>query len=136
MKLFPESAIFQLEFDKIKALLAAHCSGEFAKEKADNLRIHTKKEFIEPQLLQSQEYKQLLQNQLYFSNDSVFNLSKEIKLLGIEGAVLNGDQLLQIKKLCETIGQILDGSMQKEYPPILLWHWLSAKLILKNPSLR
>ncbi|MBA2561403.1 MAG: hypothetical protein H0V14_00560, partial [Chitinophagaceae bacterium] len=60
MKLFPESAIYQLEFDKIKVLLVAHCKTEYAKSKAENLRIHTKKEFIEPQLQQTHEYKLLL----------------------------------------------------------------------------
>src|SRR5258708_38050046 len=105
MKLFPESAVHQLEFDKIKTLLASHCNSEFAKHKAENLRIHTKKEFIEPQLQQTMEYKLLLQNQLYFSNDLVFNLSKEIKLLSIEGAVLKGNELLAIKRLTEKIVQ-------------------------------
>ncbi len=103
MKLFPESATYQLEFDKIKALLAAHCKTEYAKYKAENLRIHTKKEFIEPQLQQTHEYKLLLQNHLLFPDDHFFNLNKEIKLLGIEGAVLIGDELLQIKKLTENI---------------------------------
>ena len=50
MKLFPTSAIQQLEFDKIQVLLAGHCRTEFAKYKAETLRIHTRKEFIEPQL--------------------------------------------------------------------------------------
>ena len=34
MKIYPESAVVQLEFDKIKSLLAAHCKTDFAKEKA------------------------------------------------------------------------------------------------------
>ena len=34
MKLFPSSAVQQLEFDKIQALLASHCRTEFAKYKA------------------------------------------------------------------------------------------------------
>lgn len=123
MKLYPESTPWQLEFDKIRALLAAHCSGELAKHKADNLRIHTRKEFIEPLLQQSLEYKLLLQNQLHFSNDHVFNLGREIKLLGIEGAVLKGEELLQIKKLTESIGQIFrwfDEERRAAYPALTL----------------
>ncbi len=123
MKLFPESADNQLEFDKIKTLLAAHCSAEYAKHKAENLRIHTKKEFIEPQLQQTLEYKLLLQNQLYFSNEQIFNLGKELKLLGIEGAVLKGDELLQIKKLAENIGQVFrwfDKERKLTYPALAL----------------
>ena len=106
MKLFPESASQQLEFDKIKDLLAAHCRSEFARNKAAELRIHTHKKFIEPQLLQTNEYKLLFQNHLYFPDDAVLNLNRELKLLGIESSVLAGEQFLQLKKLAIAIQQI------------------------------
>jgi DNA mismatch repair protein MutS2 len=106
MKLFPESASHQLEFDKIKELLAAHCRSEYARRRAFELRIHTHKKFIEPQLLQTHEYKLLFENNLYFPDDAVLNLSKELKLLSIEGSILSGEQFLQIKKLTTAIQQI------------------------------
>lgn len=106
MKLFPESAYIQLEFDKIKSLLAAHCRSEYAVAKADSLRIHTRIEFIDTELRQSNEYRQLLQNSIYFPSDPVFNLSKELKLLSIPGAVLGGDQLVEIRKLAELLKDI------------------------------
>ncbi len=121
MILFPESATYQLEFDKIKALLGAHCKTEFAKNKAGNLQIHTKKEFIELWLQQTHEYKLLLQNQLDLPGDHTFNVSKEIKLLGIQGAALNGDQLLTLKKLTENIRQIFrwfDNERRIAYPAL------------------
>src|SRR5690242_4828842 len=106
MKLFPASASYQLEFDKIKTLLADHCRSEFSRKKAADLRIHTQKRFIEPELLQTHEYKLLFENHLYFPDDAVLNLSKELKLLGIESSVLSGEQFLQIKKLAAAIQQI------------------------------
>ncbi|MDE3182646.1 MAG: DNA mismatch repair protein MutS [Bacteroidota bacterium] len=106
MKLFPESASQQLEFDKIKDLLTNHCRSEFARKKAQELRLHTQKRFIEPELLQTHEYKLLFQNHLYFPDDEVLNLSKELKLLSIESSVLSGEQFLQIKKLANSIQQI------------------------------
>src|SRR6185437_12954483 len=106
MKLFPESASHQLEFDKIKELLAAHCRSEYALRRAFELRIHTHKKFIEPQLLQTHEYKLLFENHLYFPDDAVLNLSKELKLLSIEASILSGEQFLQIKKLANVIQQI------------------------------
>ena len=62
MKLFPESAARQLEFDKIKLLLAQHCRSAYAMNKANELRIHTNRKFIEPELLQTDEYKHIFQN--------------------------------------------------------------------------
>jgi DNA mismatch repair protein MutS2 len=106
MKFFPESALVQLEFEKVKTLLALHCRTEYAKFKAGNLRIHTKKEFIQTELQQSNEYKSISQTGLYFPNDFVLNLQKELKLLGIPGAVLTGEHFLQIKKMAENTGNI------------------------------
>src|SRR5512145_359575 len=57
VKLFPESAAVQLEFDKVKTLLANYCQSDHARTKAMNLRIHTRKEFIDVELKQSHEYR-------------------------------------------------------------------------------
>ncbi len=103
MKLFPESAYFQLEFDKVKALLAAYCQTDHARTKTEQLRIHTRKEFIDTELRQSHEYRQLILNSIYFPNDYILNLSKELKLLSIPGSLLAGDQLLLIRKLAESM---------------------------------
>ena len=118
MRLFPESAYIQLEFDKVKSLLSAHCRSEYAIEKANELRIHTKIEFIETELRQSFEYKQLLQNSIYFPNDPVFNLSKELKMLSIPGAVLSGDEFVEIRKLAELMKNVFrwfDDERRKVY---------------------
>ena len=106
MKLYPESASYQLEFDKIKHLLTEKCRSEFAKSKASELRIHTRKESIELQLKQSHEYKQLVQNGINFPNDYILNLSRELKMLGIEGSMLVGEELVSIRKLANSMEAI------------------------------
>lgn len=106
MKFFPQSAPQQLEFDKIKNILSSFCRSEYARNKADELRIHTRREFIEPQLFQTNEYKFLFENNLYFPDDAVLNLSKELRLLSIESSMLTGEQFLNIKKLSGAIHQI------------------------------
>jgi DNA mismatch repair protein MutS2 len=119
VKLFPSSAYIQLEFDKIKALLLEHCACEYAKEKAAELRIHTSKEFIETELKQSYEYRQLMQNSIYFPNDYVLNLSRELKLLSIPGAVLAGEQFILLRRLAESIEKIFrwfDKERKAAYP--------------------
>src|SRR5580658_8739321 len=121
MKFYPESALVQLEFDKVKALLAAHCRTEFAKARAENLRIHTKKDFIETELQQTDEFKLLLQTAQYFPNDFVLNLSKELKLLAIPGAMLAAEQFLQLLGLAENIYRIFrwfDKEKRTAYPAL------------------
>lgn len=106
MKLYPESASLQLEFDKIKDLLHEKCRSEYAKSKASELRIHTRKEFIDRELKQSHEFRQLLQSAAYFPNDHVLNLSRELRLLEIQGAVLSGEELVSLRKLASSIEKI------------------------------
>ncbi len=106
MKFFPESALVQLEFEKVKALLKEQCQTEFAKSKAEELRIHTRKEFIQQELKQSSEYRQLLDASTWFPNDYVLNLQRELQLLSISGAVLTGEQFLDIRKLPVSIQAI------------------------------
>src|SRR5579872_2985716 len=121
MKIFPESALVQLEFDKVRALLAEQCNTEYARAKAEDLRIHTRKEFIELELQQTHEFKLLTQNGQYFPNDHTLNLARELKLLGIPGASLSGEQFLQIRRLAESIQSIFrwfDTERRTAYPAL------------------
>lgn len=123
MKLYPESAAVQLEFDKVKALLKEHCKSEYAKLKAEELRIHTKKEYIQTELQQSHEFKLLLQTSQYFPNDYVLNIARDIKLLGIPGSLLTGEQWIQIRKLAESMEKIFrwfDNERRLAYPALAL----------------
>jgi DNA mismatch repair protein MutS2 len=121
MKFFPESALQQLELDKVKALLAQHSRTEYAKLKAENLRIHTKKEFIELELQQANEFKSLLDAGGHFPNDFVTNISKELKLLGIPGASLPGEVFMLIRRLAgnvESIFRWFTADVRESYPAL------------------
>ncbi|MFT4024068.1 MAG: DNA mismatch repair protein MutS [Flavihumibacter sp.] len=121
MKLFPESAAVQLEFDRIKALLELHCRTEYARLKARELRIHTKTGFIETELRQTHEFRQLLLHAVYFPGDFQLNLAKDLQLLGIPGAVMTGEQLVNIRKLAENIESI--------------FRWFDNERRIANPAL-
>ncbi|MBE7169659.1 MAG: DNA mismatch repair protein MutS [Williamsia sp.] len=121
MRVFPESAPVQLEFDKIKTILAERSKSEYAKAKANDLRIHTVKDLIDTALKQTHEYKQLLVNGMYFPNEVVLNLSREIKLLGIPGAVLSSEQFVSIRRLAQSMQSIFrwfDAERKEAYPAL------------------
>lgn len=119
MKLFPEAAATQLEFDKIKKLLFDHCQNEWAKHQASNLRIHTKKEFILPELSKTQEFQSILMQQFSFPDYGMLHLQKELKLLSIDGSTLSGEQFLQLRKLAIAIQDIIrwfNSDRKQAYP--------------------
>jgi DNA mismatch repair protein MutS2 len=106
LKLFPESASVQLEFEKIRQIVVEYCSTELGKQLAVDLRLHTKREYIELELRQSYEYLLLIRTAMFFPNDYILNINRELKLLGIQGAVLREDDFMQIRKLSEGIQKI------------------------------
>lgn len=121
MKLFPESAGIQLEFNKVKELLVNYCQADYARQKAAELRIHTRLDFVETDLRQSHEYRQLLANAIYFPNDHILNLSRELKLLSIPGSVLNADELQLIRQLAESMEKLFrwfDAERREAYPAL------------------
>ena len=121
MKVFPESAVVQLEFEKVRQLLEAYCQTQYGSEKALQLRIHTRKDYIERELKQTHEYSYLLQSGQYFPNDHVLNITREIKLLSIPGASLSGEQFLSIRKLADGLRSIFrwfDEERRKAYPAL------------------
>lgn len=121
MKCFPESAFTQLEFDKIKNLIELYCRNDYAKRKVQQLRIHTRLEYIQRELQQTYEFKILLDSGVYFPNDFSTNISKELKLLSIPGATLSSEQFLLIKKLSDNTENI--------------FRWFNDERRIANPEL-
>ncbi|KAF0240660.1 MAG: DNA mismatch repair protein [Chitinophagaceae bacterium] len=121
MRLYPESALSQLEFDKVKTLLGDLCKTDISRQKAAELRIHIRKEYIQQELNQSHEFKMILLQQQYFPNEFTLNISRDIKLLSIPGALITGEQWMQIKKLTEAIGSIFrwfDNERRTAFPAL------------------
>ncbi|MEY3437091.1 MAG: hypothetical protein RL335_1547 [Bacteroidota bacterium] len=106
LKLFPESADSQLEFDKVRQIVTDYCATSSGKERAANMRIHTRKDYIQTALAQSNEMLFLLQGAQFFPGSTTLQVNKEVKLLSIAGAVLHGDDFIKIRKLAEIMQQV------------------------------
>lgn len=106
MKLFPESADQQLEFDKIRQIVTDYCATSAGKERAVHMRIHTRKDYIQTGLAQSNEMLFLIQGGQFFPGSTTLQVNKEVKLLSIAGAVLHGEDFTKIRKLAEIMQQV------------------------------
>ena len=99
VQLYPTQANTQLEFDKIVELLYSYCKLDDAKERARNLKFHTKVEYLLQELEQTLEFKSSFSGGDHFPNEFSKNVKKELKLLSIPNAVLNGDNLNAMRLL-------------------------------------
>ncbi|HTN18154.1 MAG TPA: hypothetical protein VL092_10760 [Chitinophagaceae bacterium] len=120
LQLYPANASESLEFGKIRQLLLEKCRCDAARERVQALRFNSRLDFIEKALLQTSEFRSLLQGTDYFPNDFTRNVEKELQLLAVSGATLSGNQLLQMKELAQCIRNILTwfGNHNKLYPQI------------------
>lgn len=107
IQLYPAHAAEALEFDKIRLMLHKKCRTDAAHERVDDLRFHTKLEYIAKELNETHDYKMLLGGTETFPNDFTTNLQRELKLLSIPRSVLSGQQLLACYKLAINMRDIL-----------------------------
>lgn len=118
MRVYPENALTQLEFDKITAILLNYCQTNMGVEQVNEMRIHTHQTYIEVALRQTEEFKFIKLANQYFPTDFVLDIRKDLKLLGIPGAQLTGEQWLLVRKLCDHIQQVFkwfDAERQMAY---------------------
>lgn len=107
MQLYPAHAAECLEFNKICDLLLQKCRTDTARDRVRNIRFHTTLAHMERELMQTNEYKQLLLSGDHFPNDFTRNLTKELKLLSISGGVLTGEEFLACQQLALNTRDIL-----------------------------
>ncbi|MBL7718795.1 MAG: DNA mismatch repair protein MutS [Flavipsychrobacter sp.] len=107
MHLYPAHAAEALEFNKICQLLKLKCRTDAARERVASLRFHTRLEYVEKALLQTDEFRSLLSGSDYFPNDFTRNIEKELKLLSVRNAVLSGEQLIAFQQLAISIRDML-----------------------------
>lgn len=118
MRVYPENALTQLEFDKITEILLNHCQTTIGREVVQDMRIHTHLKYILSSLRQTEEYKYIKLANQYFPADFVLDIRKDVKLLGIPGAQLTGEQWLLVRKLSEHLAQIFrwfDGERKQAF---------------------
>ncbi len=108
MLLYPANAIESLEFNKVADLLLLKCRTDAARERVQNIRFHMRLEYIQKELLQVYEFKNILGTGDHFPNDFTRNISKELRLLQIAGGVLSGEQLLFCHQLALNMKDILN----------------------------
>jgi DNA mismatch repair protein MutS2 len=107
MQLYPAHAADALEFNKISQLLKLKCRTDAARERVEALRFHTHINYVSQALLETSEFKSILESSDYFPNDYTRNVQKELKLLAVAGAVLSGEQLLALRQLAFNTRDIL-----------------------------
>ena len=106
MRIYPDTALQQLEFEQIKTLLTGYCGTDQSREQSRALSISIKKDEILLALRQTDEYLHLLKQQQTIPGDFGTNLTKELRLLEISGGVCSEGALMELRRMLEATAQL------------------------------
>ncbi len=127
MNLYPAHAAQALEFSKVQDILLGHCRTDAARERTASLRFMTRVETVERALSQTAEYVTALRTAAPLPVDFTRNISRELRLLAVPGAVLAGPELVAFSVLAQNIRDILRWfeSVKEVFPGL---HALTEKV--------
>lgn len=108
-QLYPNEIFAKLEFDKVLSLLEENCLSPLGRAHVNNIQFYTEADDINVFLHETREFLLLLENpNKEFPQSNYLDLKDELKLIGLENAVLSEHQLFQLLKVVAVVQQIID----------------------------
>ena len=118
MKYYPENTLQRFEFPKVLAQIEKRCNSERAKRYVEELRPVDQVDSIIRFLEETTEAKSIAENGLYFPEITFPNISRELGMLGVDNAVLDGQQIIKLRKVAEVAATVIRflGEKKELYP--------------------
>ncbi|HKL40171.1 MAG TPA: hypothetical protein VJ894_05800 [Cryomorphaceae bacterium] len=118
MKYYPENTLQRFEFQKVLAQIEKRCNSERAKRYVDELRPVDEVDSILRFLEETTEAKSIAENGLYFPEIAFPNINRELGMLGIDNSVLDGQQVIKLRKVAEVAATVIRflGEKRELYP--------------------
>lgn len=118
MKLYPENTLGRFEFHRVLEQLDQRCQSQRAKRYVEELVPSAEFDTISRQLEETEEAKTIVENGMYFPDIAFPNISRELGMLAIENAVLEGQQVIKLRKVAEVAAQVIRflGEKHELYP--------------------
>lgn len=120
MRYYPSDTLARFEFPAIIDRLKGYCRSEKGKMLADELQPSLDKGQIELELDQTQEFKAIRENGLSFPDYHFPNVERELQMLSIPNAVLEGKQLIKLRQVTEVALNVIRFLTEKQplYPSL------------------
>jgi DNA mismatch repair protein MutS2 len=118
VKLFPQDTASRFEFNKVIDRVAAISQSHRAKDFAMALTPVSEEDTIVSWLSQTAEALEIIDNGIYFPPYAFPNIQHELSMLGIENAVLEGQQVIKLRKVAEVAASVIRFLAEKKelYP--------------------
>ena len=113
MHCYPDDTLDRFQYNEILMLLESYCRSRTGKALALQLAPVREHNTIQLWLDQTFEYHSVLTEGKYFPPFSFPNVTKELDLLDVQGAVLEGPQFMNIRETVDTANTVVRFLRQK-----------------------
>lgn len=107
LHIYPQQATEKLEFDKIKQLLISYCQMADAKKIVEDIRLHTRIDYLKTALEQTREFKMSMQGGEPFPSSFTIDINKELQLLKVPNAMLTAEEMHRLRNLTSNMHGIM-----------------------------
>lgn len=120
MKLYPEDTLRRFEFHSVAARIIERSQSQKAKAFATDMHPVDETDQIERWLNQTAEAKNIAENGIFFPDYAFPNISHELGKLGIQNAVLEGVEAINLRKIAEVAASVIRFLSEKRgvYPAL------------------
>jgi DNA mismatch repair protein MutS2 len=101
--IYPRNFEEKIGFDRIREMLHELCLSPMGEMYVDKIRFTSNYELLSKLTDQTEEFRQLLMKEGNFPSDDYYDLSDELRRIGIEGSYIEQEQLFNLKSSLETI---------------------------------
>jgi DNA mismatch repair protein MutS2 len=118
LKYFPENTLQRFEFQKVIAQIEQRCDSDRAKRYAESLLPSEQVDTITRWLEETTEAKNIAENGIYFPEIAFPNINRELSMLGVDNSVLDGQQIIKLRKVAEVAATVIRflGEKRELYP--------------------
>ncbi len=120
--IYPQNFEEKLGFDQIRKLLAQKCLSTLGEERIENMTFSTDYKQISFLLKQVTEFVNLIQSEETFPHQNFYDVRSALKRVRIEGLYMEEKELYELKRVLETIKDIVHFLRPKEDDPALYPH--------------
>ncbi|MCI5560038.1 MAG: Smr/MutS family protein [Phocaeicola sp.] len=120
--IYPQNFEEKLGFDQIRKLLAQKCLSTLGEERIENMTFSTDYKQISFLLKQVTEFVNLIQSEEAFPHQNFYDVRSALKRVRIEGLYIEEKELYELKRVLETIKDIVHFLRPKEDEPALYPH--------------
>ena len=119
MQVYPVNTLEKIEFREVCEQIARSCSGKLSREAAVNLYPSSDFKEVTVELDRAQAFLEIRSNALTFPEFRYIEVDKELSMLKIGGAVLEGQQLMLLRELSVVTSELITGVRKMEEFPAL-----------------